>query len=77
MQQKYIYSYNGVFNWIRGLLPLTFGAERRVTPYSHPDVNFIWRNHFTQAYKVNEAFTQQPLDLSNFLFIRTRERLLL
>jgi len=37
----------------------------------------VWRNHYTQAYKVSQAYTQQPMDLSNFVFIRTRERLLL
>ena len=30
----------------------------------------------TQNYRVGQAFTQQPMDLSNYLFIRTRERLL-
>ena len=75
MQQKYVYAYNGVVNFLRGILPLPQKGSRVVTAYS--GANLIWRNHFTQSYKVGQAYLQQPLDLSTFLFIRTRERLLL
>lgn len=75
MQQKYVYAYNGVVNFLRGILPLPQKGSRIVTAYS--GANLIWRNHFTQSYKVGQAYLQQPLDLSTLLFIRTRERLLL
>ena len=79
MQQKYTYAYNGVFNWIRGLIPsVTRGAQQEVFTYSAAtSKTLVWRNHVTENYKVSENYTQQPLDLSNFLFIRTRENLLL
>lgn len=37
----------------------------------------MWRNHYTEGYKIGQAYTQQPMDLSNYLFIRTRENMLL
>ena len=45
-------------------------------PYQHPSTTFVWRNHLTWGYKIGQAYTSQPLDLSNYLLIRTRERLL-
>ncbi len=75
MQQKYVYSYNALFNFFRGLLPLGQRNARVVSAYS--GANLVWRNHFTLGYKVGQAYESQPMDLSNFVLIRTRERLLL
>lgn len=75
MQQKYVYAYNGIANFLRGIVALPQNGSRVVSAYS--GANLIWRNHFTQSYKVGQAYLSQPLDLSNYLFIRTRERLLL
>ena len=78
MQQKYAYAFNGIFNWFRGLIPLPMSSTQRfVNPYYKPELNFIWRNHVADGYKIGQAYTQQPLDLSNYLLIRTRENLLL
>lgn len=76
MQQKYVYAYNGVINWFRGALSLPQRGSRVVTQATSGQ-QLIWRNHFTQQYKVGDGFQQQPLDLSTFLFVRTRENLLL
>ena len=77
MQQKYAYAYNGVYNWVRGIFALPQKNARIVHPYTQPSTTYVWRNQFTDAYKMGDAYTQQPMDLSNFVFIRTRERLLL
>lgn len=77
MQQKYVYAYNGIFNWFRGFLVIPQKGARLVNPYHHPNTSFIWRNHFTEGYNIGQAYLQQPMDLSNYVFIRTRERLLL
>lgn len=77
MQQKYVYSYNSLFNFFRGLLPLPQRNARAITAYSQSSANLVWRNHFTWAYKVSQGYESQPMDLSNFVFIRTRERMLL
>ena len=76
MQQKYVYAYNGIVNFIRGVFPFPQKGSRPLTAYTST-ANLIWRNHFTLAYKVGQTYVQQPMDLSNFVFIRTRERLLL
>lgn len=76
MQQKYIYSFNSTLNWLRGVFfPVLDFNARLVYPAKHLGKTFVWRNHFTQSYKVTDL--SQPLDLSTLLFIRTRERLLL
>jgi hypothetical protein len=38
---------------------------------------FVWRNKMTDGYKICPSFKDIPLDLSNYLLIRTREHLLL
>ena len=76
MQQKYVYAYNGVANWIRGVIAIPQRSSK-VIAQNASSQQLVWRNHFTQSYKVAEGFSQLPMDLSNFLFIRTREILLL
>ena len=39
--------------------------------------SFVWRNAVLDGYKVSPAFSQQPMDLSNYLLLRTREHMLL
>jgi hypothetical protein len=46
MQQKYVYAYNGVINFLRGILPVPQKGSRTLTAYSST-ANLIWRNHFT------------------------------
>jgi len=59
----------------------SFGAlydagAKVVAPSYLPDRTFIWRSTVMDGYKVGDAYKDQPMDLSNFLLIRTRERLL-
>lgn len=37
----------------------------------------MWRNSIEEGYKIGDAYRSQPVDFSNYLFLRTRERLLL
>lgn len=76
MQQKYAYAYNGLYNWIKGVLWIPSTKTQLIAAYGNQAKTLVWRNHYTEAYKVGQAFTQQPMDLSNYLFVRTRERLL-
>ena len=48
-----------------------------INPFKNTNQVYVWRNSVTDNYKIGASYTQEPLDLSNFLFIRTRERLLL
>ncbi len=76
MQQKYAYAYNGLYNWLRGILAVPSTKAQLISAYNNQSKTLVWRNQVTEAYKVGQAYTQQPLDLSNYLFVRTRERLL-
>lgn len=77
MQQKYVFQSNSLRTFLRGILPFEEQTSKPVFPFQSPDKNFIWRNGVSDNYKVGIAFQQEPLDLSNFLFLRVRERHLL
>jgi hypothetical protein len=77
MQSKYIYSFNGVVNFFRGLTLLRPMKQKFINPIEHVDKTLVWRNHVTDGYKIGQVYYDQPMDLSNFLLIRTREYLLL
>jgi hypothetical protein len=38
-----------------------------------PKQKYIWRNKGDDNYKISNAFEDNPLELSNYLLIRTRE----
>ena len=64
--------------FIKGFLPIEEFGSKLVEPLKNKGNKvFVWRNSVVDNYKVGEAYQQEPLDLSNFLFIRTRERQLL
>jgi hypothetical protein len=77
MKQKYIYAYNGFMNFARGFGVLPELRSRVVAPVYHPDKVFVWRNHVTDGYKIGLYYQDSPMDLSNYLLIRTRERIVL
>jgi len=41
------------------------------------DQKLVWRNQLADGYKVNHGYLDTPMDLSNFLLLRTREAMLL
>jgi len=55
-----------------------FGSQL-VRPVVSADgaTQFVWRNKMTDAYKIGNEFQDVPLDLTNYLLLRTRERLVL
>ena len=73
MQQKYVYSHNGVWNFFRALIPWQRGSKL-VYPARNPAQTYVWRNSYTEGFKVGLAYTDQPLDMTNYLFIRTGYR---
>ena len=38
---------------------------------------YVWRNKESDSYKIAQGFKDVPLELSNYLLVRTREHLLL
>ncbi len=37
----------------------------------------MWRNNVQDGYKIDNGYTTRPVDFSNYLLLRTRERFLL
>ena len=56
------------------------GYRERNAEIVHQTLNksnkFVWRNKMTDGYKIGASFKDVPLDLSNYLLIRTRENIL-
>ena len=70
-----MYSFNGLWHWIRGALLLpSFGSRRVLT---QDNGLYVWRNNYMDGYKIGTSYLQQPGDLANYLLVRTRERMLL
>jgi len=76
MQKKYAYTHNGIWTFLKGFLPLARGSKP-VHPHLNQSTVFVWRNHVIDGYKIGYGYSHQPMDLSNYLLIRTRERFLL
>ena len=76
MQKKYAYTHNGIWTFLKGLLPLARGSKP-VYPHLNQSTAYVWRNQVMEGYKIGEGYVNQPMDLANYLLIRTRERFLL
>jgi len=79
MQQKYLYSFNGFKSWLGGL-GINSLRSHPIDPLmpqiqhdSKPGQKYIWRNKGDDMYHITNAFEDNPLELSNYLLIRTRE----
>lgn len=55
----------------------TYKGTNPYKPHSGIKATFVWRNQVNDGYKVSDNFKDEPMDLSNFLLVRTREYLLL
>lgn len=77
MQQKYVFSHNGIWNFLRGLVPIVQRGSTTVAPMHNQHQTFVWRNHYLEGFKISPGYLQEPLDLSHYLLIRTREVFLL
>jgi hypothetical protein len=75
MRQSYIYSFNGIANFFRGFLPSI--SARSVKTNVDTNTTFVWRNSVTDGYKIGLGYQDQPMDLSNYLLLRTKELLFL
>jgi hypothetical protein len=48
-----------------------------IVPARKPETTYVWRNKVLDGYKIGNYYEDSPMDLSNYLLIRTRERILL
>jgi hypothetical protein len=56
MKQKYVFAYNGIWNFFRGVVPLPEAKSLLVYPVQHPGKTFVWRNKVTEGYKVGLSY---------------------
>ena len=83
MKNSYLYNYNRMKGWF-GRIGLTssWGSLsvnlKQIQNYRGPDgkrTTFIWRNNGRDQYSMSEEFKDNPLDLSHYLLVRTREHI--
>ena len=77
MRQKYVYAQNGLASFLKGYFPFETFSKRGVFPFLNPTQTYVWRNHVHHGYKINNTYQDDPLEVSNYLFFRTRELFLL
>ena len=68
------------FNYVKHLLTITGSrSSRLVKPQASALASkYIWRNKALDGYKIaDDGVEDKPLDLSNYLLLRTREQMLL
>ena len=76
MKQRYVFTFNGMRNWVLGVVP----EWRVVTETKIADAagaTSVWRNSIHDGYKISEGYQDRPLDLSNYLLLRSRMHLLM
>ena len=80
MEQKYLYSFNVIKNWLGGMGFRSLRSRPvHIRPLSHLEPSerrkIIWRNKADDQYKIAMHFADNPLDLTHYCLIRTREHL--
>jgi hypothetical protein len=77
MQRRSLaYNFNGIKHFFN---IFGSGSSKIVNPQQNAlATKYIWRNEVLDGYKISEdCYQDKPLDLSNYLLLRTREQLLL
>ena len=83
MQSKFLYPFNAFKSWLGGLGWVNRGSKlvdlskTQVTMHGLPLKKYIWRNQGDDQYKISDGFEDNPLELSNYLLLRTREHIYL
>lgn len=69
--------------WLGGIGWTNLGSrpiDLRATQIQHsgkPLMKYIWRNKGEEQYKISKAYLDNPLELSHYLLVRTRELMFL
>lgn len=74
MIKTYFYSRSGFLHFLRGFVPFYRRSELINTcAAATQGKKVVWRNDYTNTLKITEAYVDKPVELGNFLFLRTRE----
>ena len=83
MERKYLYAYNGIKGWLGGIGFFQIGSKpvntmlKQSAQGGELPKKYIWRNKGEDQYAIGQTFEDNPLELSNYLLVRTRERMFL
>lgn len=70
----YLFNRISSISFFRGWFPF-YRARTLIDPVKVAiGKKMIWRNHYTSTLKFTKAYMDRPVELGNFLFLRTRER---
>jgi hypothetical protein len=70
--KKYIYTSNGILNWFsRVAAPIL--PSQNMLDTTDLSKKFTCINNAGQNYKVSEGFESDPMELTNFMVIRSKE----
>jgi len=73
---RYCYQFNSFKFFLEGLIPIR-GTRIETTDQCGNPKNLVWRNKQEDDCKISSDFKDVPLELSYFLLMRTRERMML
>lgn len=75
MFQSYLYNRLKFWPFMRGWFPF-YGRKQLLNPVTlqAKGKKIVWRNSYTETFKITSGYADKPVELGNFLFLRTRER---
>lgn len=71
MLNKYAFAAQGFKQHLRAFFP----DVGNLAPVNSA-VKMVWRNNVSDGYKISEGYHTEPMDLSNYLLLRSREHFL-
>lgn len=83
MDRKYLFAYNSFKGWLGGIGFFQIGSKpvdtllKKTSSKTGRMKKYIWRNKGEDQYAIGQSFNDNPLELSNYLLIRTREYMFL
>lgn len=75
MVGAYLFKRYRLFPFLRGFIPL-YTKSQLVSPMevAAKGKKLVWRNQYDDTLKITSGYADKPVELGNFLFLRTRER---
>lgn len=75
MALSYLFGRRAVLPFLRGYLPF-YTQSQKICPVAaeKEGKQLVWRTEFEETFKMSEGYADKPVELGNFLFLRTREK---
>lgn len=75
MFQSYLYNRLRFGSFLRGWFPF-YSRKQLLDPVAlkAQGKKLVWRNNYLDTFKITSGYADKPVELGNYLFIRTRER---